>query len=260
MTDDVRSFVLRAVEEPSMLPTSAARTAQMGAGPVARTVTGSALIVAPESELLSRLVTELVRFGYRPLIHIQDEIPTEEVPSVMLIAAPQGMREAVDHSDAVRGAESLRSVPVVWLLRPQDLGELRDHEGLVDDFLGLPWHADELEARLRLLQLRVGGEDDELLRRGPLSMNLATYQVSLEGRKLDLTFMEYELLRLFMTNPGRVYRREEILERVWGYDYFGGMRTVDVHVRRVRAKLGQDHAWLVETVRSVGYRMATLRP
>jgi DNA-binding response OmpR family regulator len=84
--------------------------------------------------------------------------------------------------------------------------------------------------------------------------------VALDGRLLDLTYMEYELLRLLIGHPGRVYKREEILSQVWGYDYFGGMRTVDVHVRRVRVKLGQDHAWLIETVRGVGYRLAQLRP
>ena len=94
---------------------------------------------------------------------------------------------------------------------------------------------------------------------GGLALNLETYQALIEGRPLDLTFMEYELLKLLMGFPGRVYTREEILALVWGYDYFGGMRTVDVHVRRVRAKLGQDHAWLIETVRGVGYRLAEVR-
>lgn len=248
MTDDVRSFALRAVGE-LREPLAESSVA----------LAGSAFVLAPEGELLSRLVTELVRFGYRPQILNGRDEPADEVPSVVLIVAPHGMREAVERGASLRTADALRSVPFVWILRDEDLGELRDHEPLVDDFIGLPWLAEELEARLRLLQRRSGGEGEETIRRGPLAMNVATYQVSLDGRKLDLTFMEYELLRLFMTNPGRVYRREEILERVWGYDYFGGMRTVDVHVRRVRAKLGQDHAWLVETVRSVGYRMATLR-
>ena len=256
MADDVRSFALRAVEEPSPSPTSGAA----GVGPGARPVLGSALVIAPEGEWLPRLVTELVRLGYRPRIVNADESPPPEVPAVALVAAPHGVREALDRGGALRAAETMRSVPFLWLLRAEDLGEMRDHDRLVDDFVGLPWLRDELETRLRRLHLRLGGEGEELIRRGPLTMNVATYQVSLEGRKLDLTFMEYELLKLFMTYPGRVYRREEILERVWGYDYFGGMRTVDVHVRRVRAKLGQDHAWLVETVRGVGYRLATLRP
>ena len=82
---------------------------------------------------------------------------------------------------------------------------------------------------------------------------------TINGAALDLTFMEYELLKFFVQNPGRVYSREVILSEVWGYEYFGGARTVDVHVRRVRAKLGEEHANLIQTVRSVGYRFGQTR-
>ena len=86
------------------------------------------------------------------------------------------------------------------------------------------------------------------------TLNLATYQATLGGEPIDLTYMEYELLRFFVTHPVRVWSREQLLERVWGYDYFGGARTVDVHVRRLRAKLGEERASWITTVRSVGYR------
>ena len=85
-------------------------------------------------------------------------------------------------------------------------------------------------------------------------LNLETYQAALDDRPLDLTYMEYELLKFFATHPGKVFTREQPLSRVWGYEYYGGARTVDVHVRRLRAKLGEEHASLIETVRSVGYR------
>ena len=94
---------------------------------------------------------------------------------------------------------------------------------------------------------------------GPLALNLETYQAVLDGRTLDLTFMEYELLRFLAAHPGKVFTREVLLSRVWGYEYFGGARTVDVHVRRLRAKLGEEHASLIETVRSVGYRFGRAR-
>ena len=87
-----------------------------------------------------------------------------------------------------------------------------------------------------------------------LSLNLATYQATIGSQPVDLTFMEYELLRFFVTNQTRVWSREQLLSRVWGYDYFGGARTVDVHVRRLRAKLGEERASWITTVRSVGYR------
>ena len=90
-------------------------------------------------------------------------------------------------------------------------------------------------------------------------LNLETYQAALVGRPLDLTYMEYELLKFFATHPGKVFTREQLLSRVWGYEYYGGARTVDVHVRRLRAKLGEEHANLIQTVRSVGYRFGTQR-
>ena len=87
-----------------------------------------------------------------------------------------------------------------------------------------------------------------------LVLNLETYQAYIASRPLDLTYMEYELLKFLATHPGRVFSREALLSRVWGFDYYGGARTVDVHVRRVRAKLGTEHAGRIKTVRSVGYR------
>ena len=90
-------------------------------------------------------------------------------------------------------------------------------------------------------------------------LNFETYQAAIGGKPLDLTYMEYELLKFFVTHPGKVFTREQLLSRVWGYEYYGGARTVDVHVRRLRAKLGEEHANLIQTVRSVGYRFGQTR-
>jgi DNA-binding response OmpR family regulator len=103
-----------------------------------------------------------------------------------------------------------------------------------------------------------GEEADEVIVCGPLRCNLTTYQAEVAGRPLDLTFMEYELLRFLAARPGRVFTREVLLREVWGYEYLGGSRTVDVHIRRLRAKLGESQAHLIETVRSVGYRFGRL--
>ena len=90
-------------------------------------------------------------------------------------------------------------------------------------------------------------------------LNLETYQAAVGGTPLDLTYMEYELLKFLASHPGKVFTRETLLSRVWGYEYYGGARTVDVHVRRLRAKLGEEHANLIQTVRSVGYRFGQTR-
>jgi len=95
---------------------------------------------------------------------------------------------------------------------------------------------------------------ESLIEYSGLVLNVETYQASFGGQALDLTFMEYELLKFLAQNPGKVFSRETLLSRVWGYEYFGGARTVDVHIRRLRAKLGEEHANLIQTVRSVGYR------
>ena len=101
------------------------------------------------------------------------------------------------------------------------------------------------------------GSDEEVLECGPLQINLTTYQAAVSGKVLDLTYMEYELLRFLASHPTKVFTRETLLSRVWGYEYYGGARTVDVHIRRLRAKLGESHAQLIQTVRSVGYRFGT---
>jgi DNA-binding response OmpR family regulator len=117
----------------------------------------------------------------------------------------------------------------------------------------------ELEARVRFAVERLrAGEPEEaeahLIRSGEITIDEAGYTARLGGRALDLTFKEFELLKYLAQHPGRVFTREQLLQEVWGYDYFGGTRTVDVHVRRLRAKLGTDHEQLIGTVRNVGYR------
>lgn len=117
----------------------------------------------------------------------------------------------------------------------------------------------EVEARLRLAAGRAAAEadDDEVpgeIRSGDLTIDEATYTARLRGRVLDLTFKEFELLKYLAQHPGRVFTRAQLLQEVWGYDYFGGTRTVDVHVRRLRAKLGAEYESLIGTVRNVGYR------
>ena len=145
--------------------------------------------------------------------------------------------------------------PLLLLVTADRLNDLELREDLFDDFCVTPFQPAELEARLKHLFWRTGrGTRPELVECGPLVLNLETYQASIGESPLDLTFMEYELLKFLATHPGRVFTRETLLSRVWGYEYYGGARTVDVHVRRLRAKLGEEHAALIQTVRSVGYR------
>ena len=157
-----------------------------------------------------------------------------------------------------RGDSRLDSV--LLLVGGGQLGDLEHREDLFDDFCLAPFHPKELEARLRHLLWRAGrGSNPEVVSYGDLVLNFETYQAGVSNRPLDLTYMEYELLKFFVTHPGKVFTREQLLSRVWGYEYYGGARTVDVHVRRLRAKLGEEHAGLIQTVRSVGYRFGQTR-
>ena len=109
----------------------------------------------------------------------------------------------------------------------------------------------EINARINSL---IGDSSSEKLEFRDLVINLKTYEAKIDNELLDLTYMEYELLKFFIENQENVWSREELLEKVWGYDYFGGARTVDVHVRRLRSKLGEKRLDWIKTVHSVGYK------
>jgi DNA-binding response OmpR family regulator len=130
-----------------------------------------------------------------------------------------------------------------------------------DDFVLMPLVPAELYARLRQLDWHSATfGTEEVLKVDELVIDIAGYEARLHGRRLELTHQEFELLRFLSQHRGRVFTRDQLLERVWGYQYAGGTRTVDIHVRRVRAKLGAHAGGLIETVRNVGYKMRGDRP
>ena len=152
--------------------------------------------------------------------------------------------------------------PVLVLMTEGGLAAVTAEWGADDVVLSSAGPA-ELEARLRLAigrQASAAPAAPDEIRSGELSIDEATYTARLRARVLDLTFKEFELLKFLAQHPGRVFTRAHLLQEVWGYDYFGGTRTVDVHVRRLRAKLGPEHEALIGTVRNVGYRFVLLKP
>jgi DNA-binding response OmpR family regulator len=218
---------------------------------------GAALVAGPDGPLTDVLVPDLIRLGYAPAVVPLSTAPDEAGPvGLVLVASSPADEEAVRFARQVRRSATFHGTPLIWVTGEREAADLARGEDLYDDFLEAPYSQAGLEARLGLARRRVGQEDSQVLRRGSLVLNLSTYQASVAGSALALTFMEHQLLRFLAASPGRVHTREVILQSVWGYDYYGGIRTVDVHVRRLRAKLGQEHARLIETVRSVGYRFA----
>jgi DNA-binding response OmpR family regulator len=149
------------------------------------------------------------------------------------------------------------TVPLVLILTEGGLTVVT-HEWGADDLLLESASPAEVEARLRLVVERSARgpaeESQQEISAGELAIDAGGYTARLRGRPIDLTYKEFELLKYLVQHPGRVFTRAQLLQEVWGYDYYGGTRTVDVHVRRLRAKLGPEHEQLIGTVRNVGYR------
>ena len=152
--------------------------------------------------------------------------------------------------------------PVILVTTEGGLAAVNAEWGIDDVLLDMAGPA-EVEARLRLAIGRVvvaeEADEDGEMRLGDLVIDESAYSARIRGRSLDLTYKEFELLRFLAGHGGRVFTRAQLLQEVWGYDYFGGTRTVDVHVRRLRAKLGPEHEVLIGTVRNVGYRFVPPR-
>jgi DNA-binding response OmpR family regulator len=148
-----------------------------------------------------------------------------------------------------------RHLPVIALIDRQLIESPDINLEAIDDFIIGPGDAAELELRIkRLLKMTSDTDPSEIITCGDLLIDLARCDVSLSGRRIALTFKEYELLRFLASHPGRVYSRDALLNKVWGYDYFGGDRTVDVHIRRLRSKIEVLGHTFIDTVRNIGYR------
>ncbi len=168
--------------------------------------------------------------------------------SVLVIELGDEPMRRLRHLDAII-ADS--GIPTLVIAETSQL-ELVATTSSISDFIVVPAQAAEIALRIKRLHSSGGTED--VLRFNDLELNTLTYQAHLGNTPLDLTFMEYELLRFLVEGHGRVWSREQLLSKVWGYDYYGGARTVDVHVRRLRSKLGDERSAWITTVRSVGYR------
>ena len=208
-------------------------------------------------EPIAALLDQLRRLGYgahvipRATYQYLNRVPT---PQVVLLDV--GSRE-FQESGALPGAlqATWEYVPIILVARVDEMPRIRFGPGL-HDFLTLPANAVELDTRIRfaLWKTQAARAPREQVTLEGLRLNLATYEVYADNRRVDLTYKEFELLKFFINHPRRVFSRPELLEQVWESDYFGGTRTVDVHIRRLRAKLGSRVGNMIKTVRNVGYR------
>jgi DNA-binding response OmpR family regulator len=201
------------------------------------------------------LLLHTVRTGPADMIAFEDAAAADAI----LIDARRDLIAARQLCQLLR--RSAPQAPLLAVMTEGGLAAVTAEWGTDDVVLSSAGPA-ELEARLRLAigrQVSAAPAAPDEIRSGELSIDEATYTARLRARVLDLTFKEFELLKFLAQHPGRVFTRAHLLQEVWGYDYFGGTRTVDVHVRRLRAKLGPEHEALIGTVRNVGYRFVPLR-
>ncbi|MHB9133805.1 MAG: winged helix-turn-helix transcriptional regulator [Armatimonadota bacterium] len=218
------------------------------------------LVVVTERErqepVLS-LLNLLRRTGYgvhvipRATFSYVNRVPLPQV--VLIDVGSRGFQASGQSPTTVQAAWEY--VPVVLLAGANEVSQLRFSAGF-HDFILLPTNLVELEARIRFALWKNQGDTgqrDQMHFDG-LRLNMASHEAWVENRKIDLTYKEFELLRFFVTNRRRVFTRGELLDQVWESDYFGGTRTVDVHIRRLRSKLGAKVGNLIQTVRNVGYR------
>lgn len=192
-----------------------------------------------------------VRFD---LGELDEEQVLRQPPNIVVVDAGDELLRGQRALKKIMASAALADIPKLVTVAVPRLSALDFSLGF-DDFVLKPLVPAELYARVRQLDWRTAAfGSDEVIKIGDLVIDLAGYEARLQGRRLDLTHQEFELLRFLAQHRGRVFTRDQLLQRVWSYEYTGGTRTVDIHVRRVRAKLGSESG-LIETVRNVGYKL-----
>ncbi len=212
-------------------------------------VRSNVIILTADPMMGKRLAGAVSATGRRAHITAADQ---DDFSAHFTDRSPELVLVAPDNLDRLADVMAWRkaNMKVVAVLETANDCELVVEAG-VDDFIVAPFEAEELAVRLR--RLLQGDSESTIVVEG-LSIVPESYEATIDGRSLKLTFKEYELLKHLASNPGRVLTRQTLLDQIWEYDYYGGTRTVDVHVRRLRAKLGSRYSNLIKTVRHVGYK------
>ncbi len=213
------------------------------------------LFIIAQPELSRRIEKELGAAGFI----CYNAAPGEDIARIaadMVLISLDGSMPYQKAEELCRTLKLERRLPLIALVSRDTLAartaELKTLP--CDDFLIEPYEWQEMLLRIRKLTKEEQASSDEKLVCGDLVINTTQAEVFLSGRLLELTFREYELLRFLASNPGRLYSRDALLNHVWGYDYFGGDRTVDVHIRRLRSKIEDPEHSFIDTVRNMGYR------
>lgn len=215
------------------------------------------LIIARESNTQAGLYTSLARSGFAcSFVSNNNEVLAQlsRQPPDLVLVEIDGRSMNSTMWELIQDVRQQRHLPTIALVSEEMLESIDGNLDL-DDFLTSPYNARELVLRVnRLIRRTKNIETNELIECDGLVIDLAKCEVIVDGKIVELTFREYELLKFLAGNKGRVYTRDTLLNRVWGYDYYGGDRTVDVHIRRLRSKIEDARHTFIETVRNIGYR------
>lgn len=178
----------------------------------------------------------------------------EKEPDLLILNPKAGYAEAMTLYYELKKEPALQDVPILLAMDESEMGQA-DLPAGIQEVLYRPLRLSEAVARVKLLFKRVRKVDQKnLIQGGKLSIDVAKYEARVEDKKIDLTFTEFELLKFLCAHPGTVFTREVLLNKVWGYEYYGGTRTVDVHIRRLRSKIEGKNSRFIETVRNIGYK------
>lgn len=213
-------------------------------------------ILSSSKNHISNLANELKQINYSVNVACSsqeaEEQANKQFPTLLL--ADLSENPDWDINQFIVSMRLEKYIPVILLLRSETINKLELISG-VDDFLLEPWKIAELKMRInRITKKSDSINNEELIKHGDLVIDSKHYEVFLDGKRVILTFKEYELLKLLISDPGRVFTRQKILDKVWGFDYFGGDRTVDVHIRRLRSKIEDPRHSFISTVRNIGYK------
>ena len=178
----------------------------------------------------------------------------EKDPDLIIMNPKAGYAESMDAYYAFKKEPQTQDIPILLLVDENEM-KTADLPSGIQEVLYRPLRLPEAVARVQHLFKRSHKIDQKnLIQRGKLSIDVSKYEVRVGDRKIDLTFTEFELLKFLCANPGTVFTREVLLNKVWGYEYYGGTRTVDVHIRRLRSKIEAKSSTFIETVRNIGYK------
>lgn len=219
------------------------------------------MVIEDEKEIRDLIRYNLERAGFRVACAADGEEGLQRIvasrPDALVVDLMLPGRSGLEVIREVRGEPLTRDLPVVVLTaRGAEMDKLLGFEHGADDYMTKPFSPRELIARLQALLRRSRPMRDATVEAGRLRVDSGSHEATYAGRPLSLTPREFDLLAFFVGHPGRVLSREELLRKVWGYDYLGETRTVDVHVRRIRAKLG-DGQGIIETVTGAGYKLVS---